>query len=172
MRRSAAGRHTIEDVSSEPPTPVGEVARILARLSHRFADREAILWRAGYDETSWTTLEAEATRLLLADADRGEPGAIVAFARALLEARAALLFANQPQSTDHESATTLPRGDRVDSGARATRPIHFADPETTTSEGNSPFVPEPVVPPPPAPKQHLAITLNSQFSPVADKPRR
>lgn len=158
-------------MSSEPPAPVGEVARILARLAHRFADREAILWRAGYDEASWTTLEAEATRLLLADADRGEHGGIVAFARALLEARAALLFANEPFVTDQDNATTLPRA--------TTKQTTFADHETTTSEGNSPFVPDvPPIPPPPippagaAPKPGLAITLNSSVSPMPDKLRR
>lgn len=154
-------------MSSEAPGPVGEVARILARLSHRFADREAILWRAGYDEASWTTLEAEATRLLLADADRGEHAAIVAFARTLLEARAALLFANEPAVTDQDNVTTLPR-------ATVKQAHTFADHETTTSEGN-PFVPEvPPVPPSPVvgPKAGLAITMNSSVSPLPEKLRR
>ena len=111
-----------------------EIARLLARLAHRFADREAILWRSGYDEASWTTLEAEATRRMLADADRGENGGIIAFARALLEARAALIFASD--GTGEDNATTLPRGSR----GSASGPHTFADPETTTSEGTSPFV--------------------------------
>jgi hypothetical protein len=154
-------------VSSQPPAPVAEVARILARLSHRFADREAILWRAGYDETSWTTMEAEATRMLLAEADRGDTQAIVAFARTLLEGRAALLFATDREVTDHDTATTVPR---------ATRLNMFADPETTTSEGNAPLgeapPPPAPIPPPPVPvKPSLGTTMTSSYSPV-DKPRR
>ncbi|MFO0616993.1 MAG: hypothetical protein U0414_30640 [Polyangiaceae bacterium] len=149
-------------MSSQPPAPVAEVARILARLSHRFADREAILWRAGYDEASWTTLEAEATRALLAEADRGDAKAIVAFARALLEARAALLFANDRESTDNDTATTIPRARTANA---------FADHETTTSEGNSPFVEPLPPPPPPLPKPHLGTTMPS-YAPILDKPRR
>ncbi len=97
-------------------------ARILARLAHRFADREAILWRGGLDEGRWTALEQE----LLADLDGAPPAKLAAFARAFVAARLELTQGGAsaapspeehgkergsvtPPSTD-EAAPTLPKG--------------------------------------------------------------
>lgn len=71
--------------SGSPPGAVERAARILARLAHRFADREAILWRGGFDEERWSGLERE----LLAElgAVSTSPAALAEFGRAFVEAR-------------------------------------------------------------------------------------
>lgn len=57
--------------------------RILARLAHRFADREAILWRGGLDEERWSSLEQD----LLRELENASPGDLAEFARVFLDAR-------------------------------------------------------------------------------------
>jgi hypothetical protein len=96
------------------------IARLLARLSHRFADREAILWRAGYDEDSWSALEEDVLARLRDDLARGDPGAASAFVGAFIDARFELTGPDAPATSDgpvmvssqpisDESVPTLPR---------------------------------------------------------------
>ena len=108
--------------TSRASSPIENAARILARLAHRFADREAILWRSGLDEERWTALER--SLLVELSSPTGGAEAMAHFAKAFAEARLELTRAafttahdqrisrqpsKLPPSID-ESAPTRPRG--------------------------------------------------------------
>ena len=108
--------------NSRASSPIDNAARILARLAHRFADREAILWRSGLDEERWAALER--SLLLELSSPTGGAEAMAHFAKAFAEARLELTRAafataedqrtiqrpsELPPSID-ESAVTRPRG--------------------------------------------------------------
>jgi len=103
------------------------IARLLARLAHRFADREAILWRAGYDEDSWSKLEERALVALQADVEAGDGKTARAFARELIRARLELVAPGVLQTTEdgvslqpgsEEAVPTVPGYARISSAGR------------------------------------------------------
>jgi hypothetical protein len=141
------------------------LARLFARLSHRFADREAILWRAGYDEDAWSSFEEDELARLRADLARGDASIATAFVAAVIEARFEL---TSPDGRDgaagavssegaDENVPTLPRG-------APTRPS-FAQ----TLQSASPFV---IEGPTTSDEDSLAITLSSGAQRDESKPPR
>jgi hypothetical protein len=136
-------------MAEESPAPALEiVARLLARLSHRFADREAILWRQGHDEDSWATLEERALARVRDDLARGETSTAAVFARAFSEARAELGGQAAPNTipgaksavpSSDDAVPTLPRyGNRVSLGTTMQSSGAFIIDAPTTSD-DDPF---------------------------------
>ena len=91
------------------PATTEAFAKLVARLAHRFSDREAILWRGGLDEDGWAALE----RTTLAELSR--PGAsdaeLAAFAKAFIAARLELTRGSAipgPPPSSEDAAPTVP----------------------------------------------------------------
>jgi len=103
------------------------VAQIIARLCHRFADREAILWRAGHDEESWSKLEERALVQMREELDRGSFATVRAFVEEMVRARLDLVRPSPEPEGVSSAAPTIAQFAR-------TLPAVFEAPSTDTNE--------------------------------------
>jgi len=78
-------------------------ARLLARLAHRFADREAILERNDLSDARFLELERRTIRSML----MATPARLCAFAVAFVDARAELLRIERPVGDLSGAETTV-----------------------------------------------------------------
>jgi len=103
------------------------VAQIIARLCHRFADREAILWRAGHDEESWSKLEERALDQMRDELNRGRFVIARAFVEEIVRARLDLVRPSHEPEGVSSAAPTIAQFAR-------TLPAVFEAPSTDTNE--------------------------------------
>ena len=142
------------------------IARMLARLAHRFADREAILWRAGHDEASWSRIEEDMLAQLRDEVDRGELSTARVFVREMVQARLELIGPTARPSLDGPTVPSSPSSDdSVPTLARPAARVSFAQ----TMQSTGPFI---IEGPPTNEDDPLAITLSSISQRDEDKPPR
>jgi hypothetical protein len=111
-------------------------ADVCARLTIRFADRGAVLWRAGFDDASWARLEGMCLAALEDPGPDGERRR-VRFASAFAEARRVLAEPLEAAERS-EAAPTVPRASFTESVAA---PTVVAEPAPTVAEPPAPTRP-------------------------------
>jgi hypothetical protein len=92
-------------------------ARLVARLTHRFADRSGVLEARGLDEERFDSIEEAALASLEDALRRNDWGAVVAFITPFLDARRGLRSSMGASEPATQAAPT------VQHGAVATRPM-------------------------------------------------
>jgi len=99
-------------VTAQGPDPraadAAAYAAVLARLGHRFADRQGVLEVRGLDEASFGRLERDVLSWLEDRARAGDPQPLLAFGRAVIQARLALIGEAEPVDTDEPVTVSAP----------------------------------------------------------------
>jgi hypothetical protein len=133
-------------------------AETCARLAVPFADRAAVLWRAGFDEPAWVKFDVDCVEAMQGDAGAGN---CERFGRVFARVRSALQDASLPSiERPSEVAPTL---ERIERNAAGAAPL---EPESTELELER-APPEPSVPL--DVMQAMATLASSSGSPPSNK---